>query len=50
MWTVPLPTCSADAAYDACISKVKSTELKKRLNDARSEISRVDARRTMQNP
>jgi len=43
MWTVPLPACSADAAYEACISKVKNTELKKRLNDARSEISRVDA-------
>src|ERR1700722_5204566 len=42
MWTVPLPACSADTAYEACISKVKNTDLKGRLNGARSEIGRAD--------
>ena len=43
MWTVPIPACSADVAYQTCISRVKK-ELKERLEGAREEIGRVDVR------
>lgn len=44
MWTLPLPTYSADATYQTCISRVRDDELKTRLERARNEISQVDAR------
>lgn len=44
MWTVPMPTWSAEAAYQTCISRVRNAELKKRLEGARNQISQVDAR------
>lgn len=42
MWTVPIPTCPADVAYQTCISRVRNKDLKKRLESAREEIRRVD--------
>lgn len=44
MWTVPIPMCSADTAYQTCISRVRDKELKRRLEGAKKEICRVDAR------
>jgi hypothetical protein len=44
MWTLPLPACSADAAYQACISKVRDDDLKTRLEGARAEVAQVDTR------
>ena len=42
MWTVPIPACSADEAYQTCISRVRDQDLKRRLEGAREEIRRVD--------
>jgi 5-methylcytosine-specific restriction endonuclease McrA len=42
MWAVPLPACSADVAYQTCISRVRDKDLKKRLEGAREEIRRAD--------
>lgn len=42
MWTVPIPTCTADVAYQTCISRIRDKDLKKRLEGAREEVRRVD--------
>jgi HNH endonuclease len=42
MWTVPIPTCAADVAYQTCVSRVRDKDLKKRLESATQEICRVD--------
>lgn len=44
MWTVPIPAYPADVAYQTCISRVRDKDLKKRLEGAREEVSRIDAR------
>jgi 5-methylcytosine-specific restriction endonuclease McrA len=42
MWTVPIPACSAETAYQTCISRVRDKDLKQRLERARQEIRQVD--------